>query len=126
MSRAKVWYGYLEAGKKSTPVVRDESLQTGNPKMIYLFNLSKNTFLEYAAAVVESKLREFTPDEADIMLELKSAYTKARNAFQGRSERLGSSTGSTSSGGNNSSFMESNASDDNEPFLDDSDSWDDD
>src|SRR3569623_949320 len=51
-------YGYLEAGNKSTAVVLDRTLNTGNPETLYLFNLARGEILEYSRKIVEPKLRE--------------------------------------------------------------------
>jgi hypothetical protein len=83
-----LWYGYLEAGQKSTPVVLDRKLPTGNEETIYLFNLARDEILEYQRRIVEPKLREFKPDEAAIVKQLKAAYTKARNNFRSRGSRV--------------------------------------
>ena len=79
-----VWYGYLQAGDRSSPVIRDDRLDTGNHKTLYLFNLSRNMILEYSRDVVEPKLRELKPDEAANIQELDNAYKKARRGFRDR------------------------------------------
>ncbi len=82
-----VWLGFLQAGEKSSPVVRDSSLDTGKPSSVYLFNLRRGAILEYQLAVVEGKLRELTPDEADLVEPLREAYLKARATFIPRRAR---------------------------------------
>ena len=79
-----VWYGYLQAGDRSSPVIRDDRLDTGNRKTMYLFNLSRNMILEYSRDVVEPKLRELKPDEAASIPELEAAYKKVRRGFRDR------------------------------------------
>jgi hypothetical protein len=79
-----VWYGYLQAGDRSSPVIRDDRLDTGNHKTMYLFNLSRNMILEYSREVVEPKLRELKPDEAGEIQKLDEAYKKARRGFKDR------------------------------------------
>ena len=79
-----VWYGFLQAGDRSSPVIRDDRLDTGNRKTIYLFNLSRNSILEYSREVVEPKLRDLKPDEADTVAELEAAYKKVRRSFKDR------------------------------------------
>jgi hypothetical protein len=79
-----LWYGYLEAGAKSTPVLRDRQLETGNPKTLYLFNLQKGEILEYSREVAESKLRSLTAEEAGIVEHLAAAYAAARSDFKPR------------------------------------------
>lgn len=73
-----LWYGYLEAGDKSTPVVFDRRLDTGNPETVYLFNLERDTIVPYKRAIVDAKLRELGAHETGLIGRLKSAYTRAR------------------------------------------------
>jgi hypothetical protein len=79
-----VWYGFLQAGDRSSPVIRDDRLDTGNRKTMYLFNLSRNSILEYSREVVEPKLRDLKPDESAAVAELEAAYKKARRSFKDR------------------------------------------
>jgi hypothetical protein len=79
-----VWYGFLQAGDRSSPVIRDDRLDTGNRKTMYLFNLSRNSILEYSREVVEAKLRDLKPEESAIVAELDAAYKKARRSFKDR------------------------------------------
>lgn len=81
-NKGALWYGYLEAGDKSTAVVRDAQLDTGNRKTTYLFNLARNEILEYTRAVVEPKLRELKPAEAKLVDALDAAYDTARRTFK--------------------------------------------
>jgi len=79
MSAKDIWYGVLEAGEKSSPVVRDISLEAGQNK-IYLYNYVRNQFIEYAQAIVEPKLRDLR--EGDISRdELDKAFKAAYQAF---------------------------------------------
>jgi hypothetical protein len=79
-----VWYGFLQAGDRSSPVIRDDRLDTGNHKTMYLFNLSRNSILEYSREVVEPKLRELKADESTTISELDAAYKKIRRGFKDR------------------------------------------
>jgi hypothetical protein len=79
-----VWYGYLQAGDRSSAVIRDDRLDTGNRKTLYLFNLARNSILEYSREIVEPKLRELKPDEAATASELDAAYKKIRRSFKDR------------------------------------------
>ncbi|MGB5539223.1 MAG: hypothetical protein WBO37_03955 [Gammaproteobacteria bacterium] len=83
-SKASLWYGYLNAGARSSPVLRDARLDTGNPKTLYLFNLVRGEILEYAREIVEPKLRELKPAESGFVADLDSRYKKARRNFKGR------------------------------------------
>jgi hypothetical protein len=83
-----LWYGYLEAGKKSTPVALDRRLPTGNEETIYLFNLTRGEILEYQRHIVEPKLRELKPDETAIVKQLKAAYSQARQSFRSPGNRI--------------------------------------
>lgn len=80
MSKNDVWYGYLTAGDKSSPVVRDMSLETKGQKTIYLYNHKRAGFLEYSREIVEPKLRELTSEDIPLR-ELESAFRAARKAF---------------------------------------------
>jgi hypothetical protein len=51
---------------------------------MYLFNLNRNTILEYSREVVEPKLRDLKPDESATVAELDAAYKKARRSFKDR------------------------------------------
>jgi len=57
MSERDTWLGYLNAGKHSSPVVRDSSLESKNPTTIYLFNYARGKYLEYSLKFFEPKLR---------------------------------------------------------------------
>lgn len=87
MAKNSIWCGYLDAGAKSSAVVRDERLDTGNPDTIYLFNLARNEIIQYNRAIVEPKLRELSSGECDNVAELKAAYLRARRHFKVRTER---------------------------------------
>lgn len=84
MKEKTVWFGYLEAGAKGSPVVRDTQLDTSNPKTVYLYNLKRNEFVEYSREIVEPKLRELKDKEAGQARELEAAFKKARKTFKGR------------------------------------------
>jgi hypothetical protein len=88
MSDNALWYGYLEAGERSTPVLRDRRLITGNPKTIYLYNLKRSAILEYTREIVEPKLRELKADERAVIDGLIGGYTEARNKFQPRGAKI--------------------------------------
>ena len=80
MSKNETWYGFLQAGNKSSPVVRDARLETKNPKTIYLFNYVRGKFLEYSREIVEPKLQDLPADDK-LLKELKSAFRTARKIF---------------------------------------------
>ena len=80
MSKRDTWYGFLNAGSKSSPVVRDTRLVTKNPRTIYLYNHVQGKFLEYSIEIVEPKLRALGPDDISLE-ELKSAFKAARKVF---------------------------------------------
>ncbi len=87
MSKNSIWYGYLEAGDKSSAVVVDERLETGNPDTIYLFNMARKDIIQYNRNIVQPKLRELREDEDELLSELKNAYLRARRSFKTRAER---------------------------------------
>ncbi|MGF1644706.1 MAG: hypothetical protein ACFCUJ_13780 [Thiotrichales bacterium] len=80
MSEAHLWIGFLDAGAKSSPVILDRELDTGNPKTIYLFNQVREEFVEYQRSIVESKLRDPKPGEVDTEA-LRAAFNAARVGF---------------------------------------------
>jgi hypothetical protein len=87
MSDNNLWYGYLEAGAKSSPVLLDRRLNTGDPKTLYLFNLNRGEILEYKREIIEPKLRELNDQEQAYTSELKSAFGKVRGGFIPRAGR---------------------------------------
>ena len=82
-----VWYGFLEAGAKSSPVIRDDKLETGSSKTVYLFNLNQNKISEYNLQIVGSKLRDLKKDEEHLIAELDKAFPKARTEFINNKKR---------------------------------------
>lgn len=80
--KGPLWFGYLEAGNKSSAVVRDERLETGSRKTVYLFNYERRQIIEYTREIVDPKLRELKPGETKLVDELTAAYTEARRAFK--------------------------------------------
>lgn len=79
------WYGYLEAGAKSSFVARDMHLDTGNVNTIYLFNLTRGEFKEYRLDIVEPKLRELSAQEIKKQKKaLEKAFKTALASFKGR------------------------------------------
>jgi hypothetical protein len=86
MAKKKLWFGYLEAGERSSPVVRDTKLDTGRASTIYLFNLMKGRIIEYQRDIVELKLRDLTVEESVMVEELRRQYITARESFTPRSE----------------------------------------
>ena len=93
MAKNSIWCGYLEAGPKSSAVVLDQRLDTGNPDTIYLFNLARNEIIQYSRSIAEAKLRELTEEECGIVPDLKTAYLRARRHFKVRTERPLQTTG---------------------------------
>jgi hypothetical protein len=85
--QGSLWFGFLEAGKKGSPVVKDETLDTNSNSTIYLFNLNKGRILEYRREIAEPKLRELTDDEGEIKKTLREAFEKARQSFTPRAAR---------------------------------------
>ncbi len=83
MSKSPLWFGFLEAGNKSSPVVLDARLDTGDAQTIYLFNERRGTILEYRREIVEPKLRELADGESDPKT-LRSGFQSARRNFRPR------------------------------------------
>lgn len=84
MSKKNFWHGYLEAGTKSSPVLRDLNLETGNANTVYLYSLNRHKILEFQVGIVEPKLRELRKDEAELISSLNAGYTKAKKEFTPR------------------------------------------
>ena len=82
-----LWFGYLKAGKKSGPVVRDVTLGTGTDKTFYLFSLNRGAILEYRRDIAEPKLRELTEEEMETVDDLRQAFEQARKKFTPREAR---------------------------------------
>lgn len=80
-----LWFGFLEAGAKSSPVVMDSKLSTGNEATLYLFNQNRNAIIEYRRDIVETKLRTLKPEEGTLEKALSQAYKKALAGFAPRS-----------------------------------------
>ena len=85
--KQKIWFGFLEAGTKASPVVRDSEIATGDPKTMYLFNFMKGKILEYRRDIVEFKLRELAAEELAMVPELRKAYKTVRESFVPRQTR---------------------------------------
>ncbi len=83
----KLWFGFLEAGTKGSPVVRDATLETGDPKTLYLFNYTKGKILEYRREIVELKLREFDTEELAVVPLLRKTFKEIREHFEPRPEK---------------------------------------
>lgn len=82
MREEAIWYGYLEAGQKSTLIVLDRRLYTGHDETIYLFNFVRGEIVEYQRQIVEQKLQELKPEQMVILKQLKRAYVEARRRFK--------------------------------------------
>jgi hypothetical protein len=80
MSKSDIWYGFLQAGENSSPVVRDATLETKSPKTVFLYNYVRGKILEYSREIVEPKLRELAPGDVPLK-ELQSAFKAARKTF---------------------------------------------
>lgn len=133
MTKNSIWCGFLEAGDKGSPVVRDDELDTGNPAKVYLFNLKRNEIIAYNRAIAEPKLRELTEKEAEQIEEaLRMAYQRARRQFRGRAERPAEAAEAAASSGpppepalRDEDWDGLDESDEFEPVLDDDDEdWD--
>lgn len=69
----------LDAGAKTSPVVRDATLDASDGK-VWLYNHHRNQFIEYAKAIVEPKLRELTTGDIP-QKELDKAFEATSRAF---------------------------------------------
>lgn len=80
----EMWYGYLEAGEKSSPVLIDPGLETGNSKTVYMYNLHSQRIIEYKRDIAEPKLRQLSQQETSWVKELTKGYSTARKEFKPR------------------------------------------
>ncbi len=87
MSEKYYWYGHLDAGSKSSPVLLDKRLDTGNADTLYLFNLNRGEILEYKRTIIAPKLRELGRQDRELNKMLKTAYIEARQCFTPRGSR---------------------------------------
>ena len=117
--KASLWHGYLNAGARSSPVLRDARLDTGNPQTVYLFNLVRGEILEYQREIVEKKLRELKAAETGFIAELDAGYKKVRRNFKGRAASIRNIAERAAT-----AFREKkDYSEDSDDSLDDSDMW---
>ena len=79
-----IWYGFLEAGEKSSPILIDPKLDTGNSKTVYMYNLKSQKIIEYKREIAEPKLRPLSQQEGSLMNELMKGYDCARKEFTPR------------------------------------------
>jgi hypothetical protein len=82
--KSKIWYGYLEAGAKSSPVLMDPKLDTGSSDTMYLYNLKRDQILEYQRALIEPKLQGLNGKDAVTVEALTKAFNKIRKEFTPR------------------------------------------
>mgnify|MGYP001075996156 FL=1 len=124
MSTKDIWYGVLEAGDKSSPVVRDASIDTSQNK-IFLYNHVRGEFVEYAQAIVEPKLRNLTAEDIS-QDELDKPFRTARKKFASahKSSALAdaqSRAKPAASKANDDYDIDEDSDDDMEDFIDDDD-----
>lgn len=77
MSKQKLWYGFLEAGSKSSPVVLDHTMDTGETNSVFIYNHNRQEILKYVRELVEPKLRELTATEKELESALKKGFSEA-------------------------------------------------
>lgn len=77
MSKHKLWCGFLEAGNKSSPVVIDRNMDTGNQNTVFIYNHNKKEILKYMRELVEPKLRELTDQEKTLENSLKKGFKES-------------------------------------------------
>ena len=66
----------------------DPSLDTCNEQTIYLYHQQRDQIIEYRRDIVESKLRDLSPEEASTVETLRQAYEATRAAFTPRGAAL--------------------------------------
>ena len=77
MRKNKLWYGVLEAGKKSCPVAIDRNLDTGDVNTVFVYNHNRKEILKYVRELVEPKLRELSAKEKKLEASLKKGFTES-------------------------------------------------
>lgn len=77
MAKQKLWYGFLEAGNKSSPVIIDRNMDTGEKHTIFVYNHNKKEILKYVRDLVEPKLRDLTAKEKSLEASLKKGFTES-------------------------------------------------
>ena len=77
MSKHKLWYGFLEAGEKSSPVAIDRNMETGDKKTVYIYNHNKKEILKYVRELAEPKLRELTAEEKQLEGSMKKGFSES-------------------------------------------------
>jgi len=82
MSKNKLWYGFLEAGSKSSPVAIDRSMETGERNSLFIYNHNRKEILKYTRDVVEPKLRELTAGEKELETGLKKGFSESLKTFK--------------------------------------------
>jgi hypothetical protein len=123
MSTKNIWYGVLEAGEKTSPVVRDATLDASEGK-VWLYNHVRDQFVEYAKSIAEPKLRDLT--DSDIPQdELEKAFKAARKVFSSthkvRSWAETKPAAKATSDEDDTDDFDLNDDDDMEDFIDDDD-----
>ena len=77
MKKHKLWFGFLEAGSKSSPVVIDRSMEMGDGNTLLIYNHNKKEVLKYVRELVEPKLRELTAQEKKLEASLKKGFSES-------------------------------------------------
>jgi hypothetical protein len=77
MAKQKLWYGFLEAGNKSSPVVIDHNMDTGEKNTVFIYNHNKQEILKYVRELVEPKLRELTAKEKELESLMKKGFSES-------------------------------------------------
>lgn len=82
MSKQNLWYGFLEAGKKSSPVAIDYNMDTGENHTLFIYNHNRQEILKYVRELAEPKLRELTAKEKELEASLKKGFTESLKTFK--------------------------------------------
>jgi hypothetical protein len=88
MSKQKLWYGFLEAGKKSSPVIIDHSMNTGEKNSVFIYNHNRQEILKYVRELAEPKLRELTAKEKELEASLKKGFAESLKTFNNPVSKL--------------------------------------
>ena len=75
MAKQKLWFGFLEAGSKSSPVVIDRSMGGADGNTLFAYNHNKKEIKRYVRDLIEPKLRELTAEEKKLEASLKKGFS---------------------------------------------------
>lgn len=88
MSQQTLWFGFLKAEDKSSPVIIDHSMDTGEKRTVYIYNHNRKEVLKYVRELVEPKLRELTAEEHALEAAMKKGFMESLKTFNNKSTNV--------------------------------------